>query len=196
MVRINLLGEKKDNTGLYVIQAAAAFGLLFIAVISCFFHYDAASSKLEMLTQEKEMLEGQAAKLRERTKKVLELEKKKKLLSEKLTTIAKLKVRKQGPVRVLDDLTLTIPERSWLTNISQKGDELEFRGVALDPQTVSLFMRSIKESKYFEGVDLIYSREYVREGVKLQQFSLSAKLANLLKLNQSEQKNGSEQNPA
>ena len=108
--------------------------------------------------------------------------KKKKFLSDKLTTIAKLKAKRQGPVQVLDNVTVTIPERAWVTNLSQTTTAMEFKGLAIDPQTVSEFMRNLGDSVFFTTVDLDYSRQFIRDGVKLQEFSIVANLVDALEL--------------
>lgn len=197
MIRINLFGEKKDNSALYVMQIMAFVFTLILALAGCYLFDDALATERGLLEDEKMLLEVQVKKLRRKTKHVNELEKKRKLLTEKLRTIAKLKSKKQGPVRVLEDMTKRIPERAWLVSISQNSDVLEFRGIALDNQTISRFMQKLKKSEYFKKIELIYSREYMRQGVNLQQFSLSARLVNLLKLSsEAKNKNKGEAEPA
>lgn len=182
MIKINLLGEKRDYTALYVIQGAAFCLVLLAAVGGSFIFHDSVTAQAELLENEKQLLEAQLIKLRQKTKKVEEMEAKRKVLAEKLMTIAKLKAKKQGPVRVLEKLTTAVPERAWLNQISQKGDVIEFSGIALDNQTVSRLMVNLEQVPLFNTVDLVYSRQYMRDGVKLQQFSLSANLANALTL--------------
>jgi type IV pilus assembly protein PilN len=183
MIRINLLGEKKDKTAIYVLQLLLYGFCVLVTLGACFELHQSRVSEIESLQKRRTFLESQATRLREKTKAVDALEKNKKLLAEKLVTIARLKAKKQGPVRVLDDLTATIPDRAWLTAVSQKGDEIEFRGIAMDNQTVSLFMESLEKSKYFHSVDLRVSKQYVKDKVKMQQFHVLAQLTNMLELN-------------
>jgi type IV pilus assembly protein PilN len=184
MIHINLLGEKKDNTALYALQTIGFVALLVLLVGTCVVVHTTETSELEHLASQKSILETRLAKLRLKTKKVDELEKKRKLKEDKLNTIARLKAKKQGPVRVLADLTEAVPDRAWLKQITQKGDVVQFNGVALDNQTVSLFMANLAKSDFFYQVDLLRSAQYIRDDVKLQQFSLSAKLKNILEIKQ------------
>jgi type IV pilus assembly protein PilN len=180
MIKINLLGEKKDNTALYVLQGLGFGAAVVVAVLLCFVIHTTETSELEYLESQKAVLDVRLAKLRKKTKKVDELEKMRKLKTEKLTTIATLKSKKQGPVRVLADLTESVPERAWLRQVTQRGSSVEFTGIALDNQTVSRFMANLEKSEFFHSVDLLRSAQYIRDDVKLQQFSLSAKLVSLL----------------
>ncbi|MCB0323734.1 MAG: PilN domain-containing protein [Bdellovibrionales bacterium] len=182
MIRINLLGEKQDKTGIYAIQILSFAAAVLLCLGGCFIAHSTLTSELASLEGEKAVQQSRLAKLRKQTKKVEELEKMRKLREEKLTTIATLKSRKQGPVRVLADLTESVPERAWLLTVTQKGEMVEFGGIALDNQTVSKFMAALEASDYFHSVDLVRSAQYIRDDVKLQQFALSAKLTSLLNL--------------
>lgn len=182
MIRINLLGEKVDKTAVYVLQVMAFVLSMVLVSATCLFAHDAANQELESLTQNHQLLSMRLNKLRQKTKKVEKLEEQKKLLKDKLLTIATLKANKQGPVRVLDDLSNLIPEHAWLTDVTEKGSRLELGGVALDNQTIAGFMSRLEQSNYFEGVELLFALHHEEDGVKLKKFSLSAGLSNLLEM--------------
>ncbi|HQH25925.1 MAG TPA: PilN domain-containing protein [Oligoflexia bacterium] len=189
MIRINLLGEKEDRTAIYVLQLASCGLVLALAAGACLYFHMGQAAEMDKLTKRKAALDIRVQDLREQTKAVDLLEKNKTLLSEKLVTIAKLKAKKQGPVRVLDELTRSVPERAWLTAVNQKGEEIGFKGIALDNQTVAQFMEKLKESKYFHNEDLRVSKQYVKDRVKLQQFDVMAKLTSMLLLEADAAKN-------
>lgn len=182
MIRINLLGEKADKSGVYALHVLAYCSTVFCTLGVCFFLQNQAWATVDKLRQDKGVLDGKLAKLKEETKQVAELEQKKKLLQEKLLVIATLKANKQGPVHILDDINTAIPERAWLVSIKEKAGTLEISGVALDNQTITLFMQKLKESKYFHDIDLVVSAEYVQDNVKLKQFSIAVQLKNALEL--------------
>ena len=178
MIRINLFGEKRDNTPFYIFQGVILGLCVLLTLGVCIGIQAKVSTELSRQEEEKNRLEQRLNKLKQKTKKVDELEAKKKLLAEKLNTIASLKVKKQGPVHLMDELTKTIPVRAWVTSLSQRDESIEISGAAVDPQTVSEFMRKVEDSLYFGNVELVYSRGENQDGVKLQAFSISAKLTN------------------
>jgi len=182
MIRLNLLDEKVDKTGLYLLQGLAAGVALFLATGACFLNYQSMSSKLSLLESEKESLETKLKELKKVTLEVEGLEEKKGLLREKLLTIANLKANKSGPVQLLDDLNLAIPDRAWLENVKQSEGKVEIEGVALDNQTVSDFMENLEASDFFSGVDLGYSNQIEKDNVKLQSFALVAKRVSQLEI--------------
>lgn len=180
MIRINLLGEKQDNAVLHTLQVFAFGCVMLLSMAACYVHYSATSTELELAQREKTLLNQRLVALREKTKKVENLEKSKLLLKEKLMTISELKAKKNGPVHVLHDITQAIPQQAWLTGISQKSDALEFQGFALDNQTISVFMKTLEASPYFGAVDLVDSRLQKKDGVPLQKFILLVKLRGAL----------------
>lgn len=180
MIRVNLFGEHQDHSALYALQLFAAGGAIAVLVLVITGFHASQVSKNSELEHTRTQLNTQLEKLKEKTRKVDELEKKRKLLGEKLTTIATLKARKQGPARLLDNLTVSIPKRAWVSAVAQKGETVEFTGVALDNQTVSEFMTNLRSSPFFKDVDLGVSKHHMHDGVKLQQFTLTAKLSDPL----------------
>ena len=95
-----------------------------------------------------------------------------------------LKTKKHGPVHILDDLNLALPERAWLTGLRQKDQNIEVLGSALDNQTISLFIASLEKFPYFAQVGLNQSTEYSdpESSARLMQFSLNIGLKNPLKV--------------
>ena len=181
MIRINLLGETKDFSVYYFFNAVALLGSLLAMAVICFLVSSNIGNQKADLLSKKDNLKRQENRLASKTKEVEGLESKKKLLSSKLSTIARLKASKQAPVLVLDALTKVIPERAWIKTISKRGESMEFSGTALDNQTVSVFIKELSSSPFFSSVDLIFSKQLQDGGVVLKEFSLNGKLEDALK---------------
>ncbi len=177
MIKINLLGDDtaQDNTGTVVVAAYVLSLVLCIGVFG--FMQRSISSKVNSLQTEKSKLEGQLARLQETTKEVKDLDKSRAELNDKLVVIATLKRSKVGPVRVLDDLNKSLPERAWVTEMKEQNGSLRIMGFALDSQTVAAFMKDLASSDYFTGVELNETRTVEKMGAKIRDFSLDAKLS-------------------
>jgi type IV pilus assembly protein PilN len=134
------------------------------------------SSKIQLLTAELSSMQSELVALKEKTKSVSQLETKQQELRDKLGVIASLKRSKIGPVRMIDDLNLALPERSWLVGVSETNGVLRISGIALDNQTIALFMENLAKSNYFEKIDLIESKVADSGAVKLRQFIVDAKV--------------------
>lgn len=182
MIKINLLREKVDHSATYALQGALYVCSLLLSVFLIFLIHDSVVFEKNAKLDEKSSLERRLTKLNVVTKRVQELEEKQKTLKEKLTTIATLKKKKNGPVHVLDDLTNSLPEKSWVNDITQKDGMVSIKGVALDNQTIAEFMSRVGKYPLFDSdkVELVKSTELIRDKVKLKEFFLTVQLKNLL----------------
>lgn len=176
MIRINLLGEKVDYSAAIAGHLLALFLALGIAFGGATYLHIDVSGRLSKAQQEQDDLERQLALLRKKTAKVEELEKNRGLLKEKLSTIATLKAKKRGPVRVLDDLNTSLPDRAWIESIKERDGFLEVNGMALDNQTIAELMGTLQATEYFGEVSLIHSRHVVSDAAALKEFRLRAEI--------------------
>src|SRR4029450_279949 len=63
-----------------------------------------------------------------------------------------------GPVHVLDEIARAVPDRLWLTELAQKGDEVTLPGVTMSLTGVSDFVANLESSTWFKKpVDIIDS---------------------------------------
>ena len=177
MIRINLLGDvaaRSNTTNLQI----AIFGISsFFLLTGLYVVSDNISTKHETLVREKQALEYQLENVKRKTTVVRDLEEKKKILRNKLSVIAELKRSKSGPVRVLDDLNISLPKRAWLTSVVEKERYVSIEGMALDNQTISEFLNQLEDSDYFESVDLGESRSSNYQSVEMKRFTLSSKIS-------------------
>ena len=180
MIRINLLGEKVDHSATYALQGVLYVCSILLSVFLIFLIHDSVVFDKNTKLEEKQALERRLTKLNVITQRVQELEEKQKTLREKLTTIATLKKKKNGPVHILDDLTNALPEKAWVNDLTQKDGIMSIKGVALDNQTIAEFMAKVGEYPLFDKdkVDLVKSTEFLRDSVKLKEFFLTVQLKN------------------
>lgn len=155
MIRINLIGDevKVDSNSLLWLVAYAASVLLVIAtgVTSWYFLSSWASS----LEEDAVVLERQLNRLKEQTKDVKQLDAKKNELQSMTMAIAVLKKIQEGPVKLLDDLNLAVPERLWFNSVELKDQVLRIEGIALIDAALVDFVHGLEKSPYFERVDII-----------------------------------------
>ncbi len=176
MININLLGEEKDRSASYLIHAASFCFVTFLFICVAGSIFARRSLYLSEMESEKNFKHAQNESLKKRTAEVEDLEAKQVLLKDKLNIIAQLKAKKQGPVRILDQISSTIPDKAWLTEISQADDILQVTGVALDGQTISDFMGKLRDTPNITETDSVSTELTVIEDLKLQKFSFPAKL--------------------
>lgn len=86
--------------------------------------------------------------------KVEELEKKRDRLRHKIAVINQLKENQRGPVRIMDEVSRSLPDLVWLTSLNLKGTRLELRGVAMDENAVANYISNIDGSPFFQEPSL------------------------------------------
>lgn len=176
MIRINLLGEKKDYSSLifkHALFLGIAIFLAFSLSSSSRYYF---SNRLEQVKKEKEEVNKELVQLQNITKDLDGLEKKKKVLKEKLATISRLQLNKYSAVKFLDDMTLAIPERSWLTGIRPGKGGLIVQGIALDSQTVSSFIHNLESSNWVQAIDFGYTKQAMIEEIPIQEFLFTVRI--------------------
>jgi type IV pilus assembly protein PilN len=124
-----------------------------------------------------EMYKTQLAELDRKHKEAQKLEKLRDELRAKLRTIDVLERQRTGPVRVLEDLSDSTPEKLWITEMRESGGSLSLLGRGLDNQTIAAFMEQLEESPYFNQVDLVETKQVEEGKAKLKEFSIRAVVA-------------------
>jgi type IV pilus assembly protein PilN len=94
----------------------------------------------------------------------------------KLGVIRGLERSRTGPVRALDEIATNTPDRLWLTKLSAKGSTMDVSGFSLDNEVVAEFLTALDGSEQFGTVDLQGTEFVQRDGVRLNQFNLQARL--------------------
>ena len=144
-------------------------------------------TQLQLSAAEDEMQALQAAidKAAADVAAVDEMEKIKQDLQTKLTVIANLRLQKNGPVHMLDDLATSTPDKLQLTSLLQKGTAIEIKGTSVSNEVISQFLRALDSTKSFETVylqDIEAAKEKPGQtsGVVLKDFKLTARLTSLV----------------
>lgn len=160
MIRINLLRERNRFGAPQALEVGGYLACVLVAVVTCIAYHRGAVSELERAHAESAHLQERLNKLEQLTKDVGELEERRSQLQERLQAIAYLKAFQHGPVQILDAISGAIPLQAWLTSIVEKDGLLEVRGVALDNQTVALFIENLsKQGAYLGQVELVEAVE-------------------------------------
>ena len=174
MIRLNLLGEDPsiDKSLLMMLGGFVASVIVLVGVFSIML--SSVNSKIANFNVQIEEFENQLVDLRKKTRVVENLEKKRDELNSKLSVIAELKQNKLGPVRILDDLNLSLPDKAWIASVKESGEQMQIYGHALDNQTVTLFMKDLEQSDYFKKIELVETKQALNQGAKVKSFTIKA----------------------
>jgi type IV pilus assembly protein PilN len=179
MIRINLLpfraARKKEN----IRKQVVIFFLSIFLVISLLGYFVIFyTSKVNALKDRDKQLKTELATLEKVEKEIKQMEKEIKEIEDKLNVIKELDAKKTGPVHLLDGIAMAIPrDKLWLVSLSESGKSLILKGVAMDNETVALFMNNLEKIKFIASVELesTKSRDVAKYNLRVSDFILSCR---------------------
>ena len=179
MMEINLLPHREARRAADLRETVAVLLLGLVLVGGAVFLTDkGVKSDLAAAEASVTHLKADIARFEPQKKLVKDFKKRKKQLQSKLDVIDTLEQARNGPVRVLDELSASVPDRLWLTSISTKGKGISLQGQSLDTGVVADFLRGLNASPYFKNVDLQKtSGGKLVQGVRLVNFEIRADMS-------------------
>lgn len=155
MARINLLPwreelrqEKKKE---YLVQLA---GVCVVVILGCVFWVKTMDSSIAEQKFRNNMLNNEISLLKKRVAEIQELKKDKKELEDRMRVIQDLEGKRSIIVHYFDELTKSIPDGVYLTNVERRGSSFSLEGVSESNQRIATLMRNIDGSEWFSSPNL------------------------------------------
>lgn len=179
MIKINLLPFRatriKEKIKLHVFIYIGFSSILILAMTWFYIDY---TTKLKDLRKRQDKLDGELASYKATTAKIRVLEQTKKEVDGKLKKIKELEKVKSGPVKLLDDIAVSIPkDRLWLTALKENKGTLVLEGTAMDNETVADFMNRLNGTESVKSVRLVRTKQkkITALNLNLKDFALTCK---------------------
>ena len=175
MPRINLLpwreAERKERKQLFTVALVAA---AFAAVVATFGVHLLYSAMISDQQARNALLQAQINSLNQQIGKINTLRKTERRFIARMQVIERLQRARPQIVHVFDQIVRTVPPGLYLTEVNQRGDRIQFKGVAQSSTRVSEFMRNIDGSQWLANAQL----EVIKAGGKAagSTFTLDAKV--------------------
>lgn len=184
MVKINLLPVKAKQRQYTVVYQLIVGGVVIAGVLAfcAIWHFLQKREEARYLA-EIDSLNKEIAELNRLIGEVKQFEQKKAELERKLGVINSLRNNKVGPVRFLEELSVTIPKKVWVLNVKENtvppaNHQVSLQGEAISDEIIAEFMTKLEESEYFSNVNLIEARSAgERSGIPIQTFQLTCDFA-------------------
>ena len=106
--------------------------------------------RIEFQQQRNQLLTSELALLDQKIKEIQELEKQKKSLIARMDVIQQLQISRPEAVHLFDELARTIPEGLRLVDLAQNDRTIAVNGVAQSNARVSVYMRNLDQSPWFQ----------------------------------------------
>jgi type IV pilus assembly protein PilN len=166
MIRINLLAVDRERTRRTVVLIPAAHRVTigasllvlatFLSVAWWFWSLRQTSARLDADIAKGEV---ETQQLRSVLAQVQKFEARKAQLQQRVSLIEQLRRGQNGPVHLLDEISKAVPDRLWLTEMSQKGDDFVITGMTTSLTGLSDFVGNLESSTWFKKpIDIVDSQ--------------------------------------
>lgn len=178
MIKINLLLTRREKKRVGMRKEFVFLILALVFLFACFafiqWRMDKEKDELSVKISNTKKEISYYKSLITEVKKAKESEK---TFQDKLNVINSLRKGKGSPARVLDEISMSKPEKIQLESLKKEGSKLGIEGVALDDETVANFMTNLRKSKMFKSVDLVVTEQIDQSKLKLKKFILSCEIS-------------------
>lgn len=190
MIRINLLAVERERTkrrplsGIQATQQKITLACSLILVLTAlgvgwwYWSLDKQSKRIE-----EDIATGQreAQRLQTLIAQVKQFETRKAQLQERVALIEDLRKGQLGPVHLIDEISRSLPDLLWLTQIKQSGQELTITGRCTAMTALSDFLANLELGGYFnkpvELVETVVEPQKAAGGVEIIRFTAKATIA-------------------
>ncbi len=173
MIRINLIaGERRAvrsaGRSFQVGQKATLAGslLLLLTALGIGWRYWASSQAEAQATTEIAAARREEARLGEVLTQVSDFEAQRAELQQRVTLIDELRRGQNAPVHMIDQISRSLPEMTWLTAIKQQAYDVTIDGRCTSLTALSDFVGNLEATRYFKRpVEIITSEVISEKGV-------------------------------
>ncbi len=170
MIRINLLAIERDRAKRRT--AAAAGGpqatqqritllcslILLLTALGVGWWYWSLKVQSDRIEEDIVTSQKETARLRTLIQQVQTNDARRAQLQERVGLIEELRKGREGAVRMLDEISRSLPEMLWLTEVKQLGADLTITGRCTSLTALSDFVDNLKLGGYFKPVEILDSQ--------------------------------------
>jgi len=187
MIRINLLNAEKPiaasassrpKFSLNLSEKAGPIAALFV-LAGCvgYIALDYLSLQRQDAALHQELIAARAekARLQPVLREVERFETQKRDLQQRVNLIEDLRQNQVGPVHMLDQISRSLPDRLWLLDMKQTGDDVTLDGKTSTLSSLADFVANLEASGYFaKPVEITNSEEEKANDTDLIKFTVKA----------------------
>ena len=157
MIRINLLVVDRQKTrtrgalipAAYRVTLAATVILVGTAALIGWWFWSLRTQSMQ-LDEQLATAEVETRQVRSVLEQVRKFESQKALLQQRVTLIEQLRTGQYAPVHVLDEISKSLPDRLWLSELNQTGQEFAIAGMTDSLSAVSDFVANLEATRWFK----------------------------------------------
>src|SRR3954470_20602332 len=163
MIRINLLPreERQTRRSIPMPKIGSLLPVLVLLLVIALFGAVLVFQTLQVgrLKTDIARAEQESAKLRPQIQTIQELTQKREELQRRLNVIQDLDKTRLQRVKLVDELSHSVPEHLWLTSYEEQGNKVQIEGVTFSNLLVADFMTRLEASPLYGSVDLLIAEK-------------------------------------
>jgi len=176
MIEINLLTPhraKKTKRKVEIqSQLLVVIAVCSVTLVLCGLVWGRLNDKVAVLKSETSVLSAELVQLKTKVKEVQGFERNKKVVQEKIEVIDQLRKNQSVPVHLLDEISKSLPERAWITSLTENLGNIDLDGRAVTNNDIVEFIDNLKASPFFGDVQILESRKSAEGNVPVYLFRL------------------------
>ena len=166
MIRINLVaGERRSSKSAskrfdLPQKIALAGSLIVVATILVIgWRYWTLGQTATQLHEDIEAARREETRLAEVLKQVATFEQQREQLKQRLALIDELRKGQNAPVHIIDQISRSLPEMTWLVSVQQKDYDVTIEGRSTSLSALSDFIGNLEATRYFQRpVEIVESQ--------------------------------------
>jgi type IV pilus assembly protein PilN len=179
MITINLLpvreSRKKEVERKTALVMGSVIGCTLLVIIAI---HMVVSSRISKVNDQIRTTQVELDKINKVIGDVATFKKDKESIEKKLAVIHDLEASRGGPVHILDELASKLPEKIWLTALTEESGSLTLQGMSIDNETIATYMTRLGQSPFLKDIELERSELKEGESVKLNEFTIRCLVVN------------------
>lgn len=181
MIRINLLPHRELRRKARQQQFAMLAGITCVlGILIVWGGHEVISGKIEYQHGRNQYLQSQIALLDKQIGEIKQIKQQLQELLARKEAVETLQVNRTDAVHILDQIAKLVPEGVYLKSLKQTDQHIHLAGYAQSNAWVSALMRNLDSSARFESPLLIEIKAVNINNVRLSEFDLNVKLAELM----------------
>jgi type IV pilus assembly protein PilN len=174
MIKINLLPTKRKKKAkpipTFIVVTVI---LLVLSVTGSLYANSFMKNKIDALKEQKKDNAKKMDELKLKMEEVTKFENLNNTFQSRKKIIDDLTKNQSLPVRILDEVSITLSEGVWITGMSISRGMIQISGVGFSNSEIVAYIQGLKESKLFSGVKLHGTSRSSEDGVETYTFTVS-----------------------
>jgi type IV pilus assembly protein PilN len=178
MIKINLIPVKRKKKPKPVpLFLGVMVLLLAVSVIGVVFYAKSIGAEIKSLENQKQTNAKKLKELQQKVKEVKNYESLNAQVAQRKEIIEQLTKNQSLPVRLLDEMSISLTDGVWISSLSISGTQIRLSGTGFKNTDIVSFVQSLKRSELFKDVNLLGTSRKMQGKVETYAFNMTLAVA-------------------